>query len=168
NPSAAPEATGATASPAPQPTPSPSATGTGTASPSATPTGTATATPTPAPTNSRQITCPPVADQIMIPRAVRSDVALELGLMELLESDVNDRIAATQSQADQDALLQRLAKERSRHLARIAALLDRAGGQVTGDLASLATCERNNGALEDDNGGTGGGAPVPSDTPAPT
>lgn len=161
----------ATATQAPEATPSPTATGTASPSASATPTGTGTATPTPAPTGSRLLACPSVADQIVIPRDVRSAVALELGLMELQAATVNARLATTQSQADQDALLQRLAQERTRNLARIATLLDRSGGQVTGDLNSLAACELNNGGVLEDNGNNagngGGGAPAPSDTPAP-
>jgi len=90
--------------------------------------------------------------------------------MELQAATVNARLAGTQSQADQDALLQRLAQERTRNLSRIATLLNRSGGQITGDLNSLAACELNNGVLEDngDNAGNGGGgAPAPSATPAP-
>jgi len=73
---------------------------TGTAAPNATanatadPNATATAAPTnaPAQVNQRLIVCPSVAEQIVIPSSVKSQVALELGLLELEESAANEKL----------------------------------------------------------------------------
>ncbi|MEV5411974.1 hypothetical protein AB0K60_24435 [Thermopolyspora sp. NPDC052614] len=76
-------------------TANPSANPSGNATGAATPNVSATPAATPPPAvQTRLLVCPSVADQIVIPRAVQSDVALELGLMELVESGANERLAA--------------------------------------------------------------------------
>lgn len=151
----------------------PTATPGGTANPTATanPTGTAAPTGTPAPVPQRLLFCPPVADQIVIPRSVKSDVALELGLMELQASNANERLtgaAGNTGTVDQEAVLRRLAEQRTGNLSRIATLLDRSGGQVLQDLGTLVSCRlTGDDALIDNNGSTGAVAPTAAPTDAP-
>ena len=300
SPTAKAQAKAANASAAPaSANPTANATGNSSASPtasaSASPTGsaaspvpTASAGAVPPAVNTRLLVCPSVASEIVIPRTVKSDVALELGLMELQESGANERLAAlnngsganpgnngsntgngnagngntgngagndnggnldnngnngngngnfdnsvngvegfdnagnslngvnngsgnsntgsntgsgnngagnngvttnsntspnpwvtngatTAANADQDAILQGLARDRAASLTRIANLLNRAGGRATQDLGNLVNCQLNNGdAFIDSSVPTAAppayanAVPTPTDTAAPT
>lgn len=169
----------------------PNATANATATATADPNATATAAPTntPAQVNQRLLVCPSVAEQIVIPSSVKSQVALELGLLELEESAANDKLTGTGNAAnngqnagqgngmntgqntgqnaqnvDQDAVLRNLERQRAAGLSRIAQILRRSGGQAAQNLGALVSCQINNGdALIDNNGGTG--AAVPSVAP---
>lgn len=163
---------------APKDTAAPAATGT------ADPAATDTAAPadtgdggTPAPTGADAaaalaVVCPPVAEALVdVPRVIKSEVARNIGLLELQIASVNRQLVTSAEDEDatatQEALLSALQEKRGVVIDRIATRVYRATGTPP-SLDDFATCTLN----ADEAAPTGTAAPTdtaaPSDSAAPT
>jgi hypothetical protein len=125
-------------------------------SPSAAPGASASASPTVA--DAVTVDCPPVAAALRIPSDVKSDVAVQLGLLELRSANANRRLAGQNT--DQNTVLNDLERDRTTIVRRIETILTQADdpndptGGAGDDLGGLTTCQVNGGVLIDNNGST--------------
>ncbi len=131
-------------------------------SPSAAPK--ASASPSPSAADAVTVDCPPVAAELRIPSAVKSDIAVQLGLLELRSANANRRLA--DQNTDQNTVLGDLERDRATIVRRIETILTRsddATGDTGADLAGLVACQVNGGVLIDNDGSTD---TAPTDDPA--